>query len=86
MPPGFTAEAWRHALGSGRILEVPTEPPAHRLPRALLAPVQFLRWTIRARIMTPRRLAFEQGGVGVFQLGYSPTRPWRVDSGRDAGR
>jgi hypothetical protein len=53
IPAGFTLETWRHALASGRIRVIPTEPRTHRIPHAVLAPVQFLQWTIQARLATP---------------------------------
>jgi hypothetical protein len=56
IPAGFTADSWRQAIASGRVVEISTEPRNHWMPCGLIAPVQFLRWSIRARF-TSLRLA-----------------------------
>jgi len=50
IPKGFSAEEWAQAIASGRVILVPTTPQPHKLLRILAAPVQFLRWTIAARM------------------------------------
>ena len=49
IPPGFTARSWQDAIDSGQLIVVETRQQT-RVPVALLAPFQLLRWTIRARL------------------------------------
>jgi hypothetical protein len=53
IPRGFTAETWRRAIASGRVIEISTMPGIHPILRTLRAPIQFLQWTIRARTANP---------------------------------
>ena len=50
IPIGFTPDEWDQAIASGRMIVVATAPQRRRLPRLILAPIQFALWTIRARI------------------------------------
>jgi hypothetical protein len=61
VPVAFTLETWHQALANGRLRVIPTRPRTYRIPRALIAPMQFLQWTIRARIANPHYLACECG-------------------------
>jgi hypothetical protein len=49
IPPGFTAQSWQEAIDSGQLIVVETRQQT-RVPVAIRAPFQLLRWTIRARL------------------------------------
>ena len=53
IPKGFSAEEWALALASGKVMVVNTKPRPPKLVRIVAAPIQFLKWTIAARVTTP---------------------------------